>query len=821
MPANKEPKRPSLLAPIILNAAPKPRNKSPKGPPAQKSPNPNPNLTSLIDRRSSRNINPSTLADMEPPPIIPAAVEEQGYRSRPASLRWKNDTDYFSDGDGFTTPTRRGSAGTESTTAWTEPSPAASSAAAGPSNSTRARRRMGGFFRSGSDKDANSMASADGGDEMDLESGAHTPSSRRSANYINRGYSEGEGELETPTVPRRPGFFQRLKTFGAPGTSHGRSLSGWTVDSAGDGDGTYTPGAHSSPGGIDEGAESERAPRRTRSFSPPRGDGTMSAPTTPRFRSRPRRRATMTPGEESQEERPGGRTFSRRASFKYRVGRRQSRDGGERPPYMTGYTKETAAKWRALKAGIKMIGRRTKEKVDQEKSAELVAELSAGTPAALILASMFQRDEHGNRRIPILLEQLKVRITESKHSQKGGRLRTLFKLELEYGSGLTRMEWTIWRGLTDFANLHGRYKVSNVTFSSKDTHRLPKFPSDTIPYLRGVRGLGSDEEDEGEGSGLDTPGPSPAVPVPPTQNDPEAAPIHSPKHGKRRPFLRRLSSTADGGDNVISAGLAAGLGAAAAAGGGGTVQTAIGRHQGYALRQRQQLEDYLRRLIRQMVFRPDSNRLCKFLELSALGVRLASEGSYHGKEGYLIIRSSKGIDFRRQWNPHTMAKRHQPKWFLVRHSYIVCVDSPEEMNIYDVFLVDSNFAVDAKKSLRKTAKDLASAPTNAARSQHHSLAVKNHERTLKLLAKNERQLLQFRQSIQFMKENTIWAHAQRFDSFAPVRTGVFAQWLVDGRDYFWNVSRAISMAKDVIYIHDWWLSPELVSFLHPYSVQCS
>ena len=29
------------------------------------------------------------------------------------------------------------------------------------------------------------------------------------------------------------------------------------------------------------------------------------------------------------------------------------------------------------------------------------------------------------------------------------------------------------------------------------------------------------------------------------------------------------------------------------------------------------------------------------------------------------------------------------------------------------------------------------------------------------------------------------------------------------RDYFWNLSRAINMAKDRIYIHDWWISPEL------------
>jgi phospholipase D1/2 len=38
---------------------------------------------------------------------------------------------------------------------------------------------------------------------------------------------------------------------------------------------------------------------------------------------------------------------------------------------------------------------------------------------------------------------------------------------------------------------------------------------------------------------------------------------------------------------------------------------------------------------------------------------------------------------------------------------------------------------------------------------------------------------------------------------------VAAQWLVDGRDYMWNLSRALMMAKESIYIHDWWLSPEL------------
>ncbi|KAF8456421.1 hypothetical protein BDZ91DRAFT_686048 [Kalaharituber pfeilii] len=439
------------------------------------------------------------------------------------------------------------------------------------------------------------------------------------------------------------------------------------------------------------------------------------------------------------------------------------------------------------------MGRMKKEdsKVDKEKSAELMAELSAGTPAVAMLASMFQRDEHGNKRIPVLLEQLKVKIVDSKPPAKGAsRYHIVFKIELEYGSGLTRMHWTIHREFRDFVNLHTRYKVadiSNTTFSGRGEHKLPKFPRTTIPYLRGVRGLGSDDDDADA-----------------EQSAPEDA---------RSPDTPRTVGLPTPGQ--IGAGLAAaGIGTLVSAIGGGSSAIAplTSRRDTFAIRQRHKLEEYLQGLIRIMIFRPDSNRLCKFLELSALGVRLAAENSYHGKEGYLIIRSAKGSDFRKGWTPAAVANRHRPKWFLVRHSYIVCVDSPEEMNIYDVFLVDNYFEVDAKKFLGRSAKD--ATPSSAAGgapapAQHHSLRIKNAERTVKLLAKHERQLQQFYESITFMKENTPWAKHNRLGSYAPVRRNVFAQWLVDGRDYMWNVSRAISMAKDVIYIHDWWLSPEL------------
>ena len=451
----------------------------------------------------------------------------------------------------------------------------------------------------------------------------------------------------------------------------------------------------------------------------------------------------------------------------------------------------SAAKWRQLKAGLRMMGQRRKAEntIDHAKSAELLAELTAGVPAALIVASMFQRDEHGNKRIPILLEQLKVRLTDSQQvSSKTGERHMIFRIELEYGNGLTRMKWVIHRALRDFVTLHTRYKIQigtqkYVKLKNADARtKLPRFPRSAFPYLRDARGLKSDSEDEEDGEGT---GPSGG----------EASGTERTSKKKARPSLgvsRRKSSLA----NVH----------------GGDGSSAPARKDAYPERQRKKLELYLQQMIRYLIFRPESNRLCKFLELSALGVRLAAEGSYHGKEGLLIIQSGKGMDFRRAWTPSLLAGRHGFKWFSVRHSYVVCVDSPEEMNIYDVFLVDSSFQVQAKRrSLREhKPKDVAkAAKESASHPKHHSLKLYNSERKMKLLAKTERQLHQFEESIKWMLTTTSWAKSKRFDSFAPVRSNVFAQWLVDGRDYMWNVSRAISMAKDVIYIHDWWLSPEL------------
>ena len=449
-----------------------------------------------------------------------------------------------------------------------------------------------------------------------------------------------------------------------------------------------------------------------------------------------------------------------------------------------------AHKWRTLKQSFKLIGPTKKDdNKDFLKSAELMAELRAGAPAALMLASMIQRDERGHKRIPVLLEQLKISITDSKPNGEddphGRDIHMVYRIELEYGNGLNRMKWIIHRSLRDFVNLHLKYKFSAKTEKYKQvkTHvksksKLPTFPRVAFPILRdGIFGF----EDEGDGSQRE-------------ENMTEAnnQVEQDVKQKRRRPSFnlgrRKTSTTMTEPTTELE-------------------QKMIAREK-----QRKVLEQYLQQMVRWLIFRPDSNRMCKYLELSALGVRLAAEGSYHGKEGFLRISYPTGLHLPRIRLPNRLVDGLTNKWFLVRHSYIVCIESPENMHIYDVYMVDPQFECTRKRrKLRDigTKEILAKAGTSAKHPKHHKLKLSNSERKVKLQSGSERLVAQFEESINYMLKNTPWAKANRFGSFAPVRTGVFAQWLVDGRDYMWNVSRAISMAKDVIYIHDWWLSPQL------------
>ncbi|KAI0472926.1 phospholipase D [Xylariaceae sp. FL0804] len=478
-----------------------------------------------------------------------------------------------------------------------------------------------------------------------------------------------------------------------------------------------------------------------------------------------------------------------------------------------------AQRWRQVKHTLGMLRKKKTDQFDFYKSAELMAELRAVTPAVVILASMLQRDEHGNKRIPVLLEQLNIRVMDSRPGDSTSERHTIFTIALEYGSGLSRMRWSVTRSVGEILNMHWKYRLSlkkemslQAAGSQRNHPKQPTFPKRAFPYLRSYKNLDeSDEDERPPGTRAEetvaevTAGEATAAEG--TASDVDRRPTPNRKKSRINNFLPRRQSSGliDSREGALP-----------------NAQNSAALQKRYIDRQRKMLEKYLQEMIHWLMFRPDSNRLCKFLELSALGVRLAAEGSFHGKECYLHIQSTKGIDFRRVLSPKKVIATHTRKWFLVRQNYIAVVESPSTMNIYDVYLVDPLFRVESKKNKLKRfgskvkgdsekgkEKAIAGLTDDDTHGKHHSLKIFTAERKIKLFSRNGIVLRQFEESVTEMLKQTQWHDPHRFDSFAPVRKNAFAQWLVDGRDYMWNVSRAISMAQDVIYIHDWWLSPEL------------
>lgn len=247
---------------------------------------------------------------------------------------------------------------------------------------------------------------------------------------------------------------------------------------------------------------------------------------------------------------------------------------------------------------------RTKLKYGQDKKAvdelsktlsghELISELTLGMlPVLMVKMAIMDHDEHGDHRVPVLMNYLKLRIGDSINPLHASQ--TIFRIELEYGDAL--MKWVIYREMRDFYNLHAHYRVSNLAGAID----VPAFPKTSLPYysvLRGQKGL-----------------------------TPEAAKAE------------------------------------------------------FARVQRDQLETYLLRLIRAVMFRPEANRLAKFLEVSALALQLAGLGGTTGKQGYLVVL--KGGASRKKapgFHPIASKRRHEPKWFMVRDSFIVAVDHPDSV----------------------------------------------------------------------------------------------------------------------------------------------
>jgi phospholipase D1/2 len=97
-------------------------------------------------------------------------------------------------------------------------------------------------------------------------------------------------------------------------------------------------------------------------------------------------------------------------------------------------------------------------------------ELMVSGLSTLMLRLWFDRDDKGHRRVPVLLQRLRIRVSDSLHPLHGSK--SVFRIECEYANGAAR--WVIYRQLRDFVSLHAHYKFSNVFSGNAD--KLPEFP---------------------------------------------------------------------------------------------------------------------------------------------------------------------------------------------------------------------------------------------------------------------------------------------------------------------------------------------------------
>ncbi|KAG5220916.1 Phospholipase [Salix suchowensis] len=81
----------------------------------------------------------------------------------------------------------------------------------------------------------------------------------------------------------------------------------------------------------------------------------------------------------------------------------------------------------------------------------------------------FERDEKDHRRVPVLLHRLRIRVSDSLHPLHGNK--SVYRIECEYANGAAR--WVVHRRLQDFISLHYHYAFSNAY--NRNVENLPSF----------------------------------------------------------------------------------------------------------------------------------------------------------------------------------------------------------------------------------------------------------------------------------------------------------------------------------------------------------
>lgn len=485
------------------------------------------------------------------------------------------------------------------------------------------------------------------------------------------------------------------------------------------------------------------------------------------------------------------------------------------------------------------------DKPTGERALKLIGSLAMGAPAINLLASCLLEDEHGISRAPLVLTLIGLKVTDIS-AGISTRIRK-FKIELEYGLGPQRLKWSVDKTAKDLLYLHSKFKFErwrNEVVRNKNSE-LPKCP---IPPIRGAdlnRGrrrkslpsnaLHNQElhrvsvgEELGNVVRLSRSRSRSRTRSRSRSRSHSRSSSRSSARSENDEDNNSISSTHSFRDHLTRLRLHLSLSSASTHDQSPEqIRTRIQKNQDYI----RDVEKYLNSMIEMYALKPQSNRLFHFFEISPISSLLSYETGYLGKQGIVHVGgSTKSQGWRvghfRANDLKGMIDRRSEKWLLVRNSYVMYVSDINSTLPLEVFLVDSKFKISYKRDVEQSREDEESDYDDssiiqkqiadndikdAARSVFNQLKItlENSERKLQINPKSQKEQKLWIKSLTEMKISTDWSQTHRFGSFAPVRENCYAQWFVDGRDYFWAVSSALEMAKDVIFIHDWWLSPEI------------
>lgn len=224
---------------------------------------------------------------------------------------------------------------------------------------------------------------------------------------------------------------------------------------------------------------------------------------------------------------------------------------------------------------------------------------------------------------------------------------------------------------------------------------------------------------------------------------------------------------------------------------------------------REAIEHYLQKLLISLNLQV-CPELCEFFEFS--GLSPFTQSGMKSKEGYLRnrlfdIQTKSSYLWRclTWWIPE--GRRYQTKWFVLRSSYIAYLDHIDQTIPSDVLLFDQHFRLEIENEGSKNIL------------KPFRLTIRNGSKVLEVRPENNSQMPYWVRQLTDLTLKCPWTRSHRFNSFSPIRDNCQLDWLIDGQEYFSVLVRAIQAAKSEIYIHGWWLSPEVhllrPSSLHP------